>query len=86
MLLRDIHYKFITKYDCKEVIKSRCHHCGDIDLAGYLVNEVGPVPLVLDLRIAHDRFGVQLAQTDRGQFHFRPNPPHGCFCPVQKQG
>jgi hypothetical protein len=25
--------------------------------AGYLANAVGPVPLVLDLRIAHDRFG-----------------------------
>ncbi len=29
----------------------------DIELAGYLANAVGPVPLVLDLRIAHDRFG-----------------------------
>jgi hypothetical protein len=30
---------------------------GDIELAGYLVNETGPVPLVLDLGIAHERFG-----------------------------
>ena len=28
-----------------------------IELAGYLANEAAPVPLVLDLRIAHDRFG-----------------------------
>ena len=25
-------------------------------MAGYLANVAGPVPLVLDLRIAHDRF------------------------------
>ncbi len=29
----------------------------EIDQAGYLVNETGPVPLVLDLRIVHDRVG-----------------------------
>jgi hypothetical protein len=39
------------------VVKSRGQHCGDIELAGYLANEAGPVPLVLDLRIAHDRVG-----------------------------
>ena len=26
-------------------------------LAGYLANEAGPVPLVLDLRITHERVG-----------------------------
>ncbi len=30
---------------------------GDIDLAAYLATAAGPVPLVLDLRIAHDRWG-----------------------------
>jgi hypothetical protein len=39
------------------VIKNRGQHCGDIELTGYLANESGPVPLVLDLRIAHDRVG-----------------------------
>jgi hypothetical protein len=29
----------------------------DIQLAAYAANVAGPVPLVLDLRIAHDRFG-----------------------------
>jgi len=29
----------------------------DHDLFGYLVNTTGPVPLVLDLRIAYDRVG-----------------------------
>jgi hypothetical protein len=39
------------------VVKSRGQHYGDIELAGYLANEAGPVPLVMDLRIAHDRVG-----------------------------
>jgi hypothetical protein len=39
------------------VTKSRGRHCGDIELAAYFANAGGPVPLVLHLRIAHDRFG-----------------------------
>ena len=31
--------------------------CGDIELAAYLTDAAGPVPLVLDLRIAHKRWG-----------------------------
>jgi hypothetical protein len=45
------------KVKTQQVVKSRGQHCGDIELAGYLANEAGPVPLVLDLRIAHDRVG-----------------------------
>ncbi len=37
--------------------KSRGHRCGDIELAAYLSNAAGPVPLVPDLRIAHERWG-----------------------------
>jgi hypothetical protein len=41
--------------------RSRGQECGDIELAGYLTNVVGPVSLVvtlvLDLHITHDRFG-----------------------------
>jgi hypothetical protein len=37
------------------VVKSRGQHCGDIELVGYLANAAGPVPLVLDLRVAHNR-------------------------------
>jgi hypothetical protein len=40
------------KVKTQQVIKSRGPHCGDIELAGYLANAAGPVPLVLDLRIA----------------------------------
>ena len=45
------------KVKTQQVVKSRGQLCGDIELAGYLTNEVGPVPLVLDLRIPHDRVG-----------------------------
>ena len=42
---------FRTTHEVKtqQVIKSRGQHCGDIELAGYLANAAGPVPLVLDL-------------------------------------
>ena len=39
----------------QQVARSRGQHCGDIELAGDLANAAGPVPLVLDLRIAHAR-------------------------------
>jgi hypothetical protein len=41
----------------QQVDKSRGQYCGQIDLASYLANVTGPVPLFLDLRISHDRFG-----------------------------
>jgi hypothetical protein len=50
--------------------KSRAQHCGDIELAGYLANGSGPVPLVLDLRIAHDRFGSSSDPTLNGRLHY----------------
>jgi hypothetical protein len=39
------------------VVKNRGQDRGDIELVGYLANAAGPVPLVLDLRVAHDRVG-----------------------------
>jgi hypothetical protein len=55
------------------VVKSRGQHCGDIELAGYLANAAGQVPLVLDLRIAHDRFGSSSDPNLNGKLHY-PNP------------
>jgi hypothetical protein len=40
---------------------------------GYLDNPGGPVPLVLDLLIAHDRFGSSSDPTLNGTLHY-PNP------------
>ena len=61
------------KVKTQKVIKSRGQHCGDIKLAGYLANEAGPVPLVLDLRIAHDRFGSSSDPSLNGNLHYPNN-------------
>jgi hypothetical protein len=53
-------------------VKSRGQHCGDFELAGYLQNAVGTVPLVLDLRIAHERWGSSTDPTLNGHRHY-PN-------------
>ena len=52
---------------------SRGQHCGDIELAGYLANAAGPVPLVLDLRIAHDRYGSSSDPSLNGNLHYPNN-------------
>jgi hypothetical protein len=56
----------------QQVVKNRGQHCGDIELAGYLQNAVGTVPLVLDLRIAHERWGSSTDPTLNGHLHY-PN-------------
>jgi hypothetical protein len=67
---------FRTRHKVKtqQVVKSRGQPCGDIELAGYLVNATGPVPLVLDLRISHD--AEVLKSIDFRQIqHSRENVP-----------
>ena len=54
-------------------LKSRGQYCGDIELAGYLANESGPVPLVLDLRISHDRVGSSADPTLNGHLKYPHN-------------
>jgi hypothetical protein len=56
----------------EHVTKSRGRHCGDIQLAAYLANAVGPVPLVLDLHITHDRFGSSSDPSLNDNLHY-PN-------------
>jgi hypothetical protein len=76
----DIHYQFAdlfrrtNKVKTQQVVtvKNRGQYCGDIELAGYQVNAAGPVPLVLDLRIAHDRFGSSSNPNLNGKLHW-PN-------------
>ena len=41
----------------ERVVRRRGQRCGDIEITSYLANESDPVPLVMDLRIVHDRFG-----------------------------
>jgi hypothetical protein len=50
-------FRTTHKVKTQQKVKSRGQHCGDIELAGYLANATVPVPLVLDLRIVHDRVG-----------------------------
>jgi hypothetical protein len=56
----------------QQVVKNRGQHCGDIELGAYLANAAGLVPLVLDLRIAHDRFDISSDPTLNGRLHY-PN-------------
>ncbi len=55
------------------MVKSRGQYCGDIELAGYLAHEVGPVPLVVDLRIVHDRVGSSADPTVNGHLKYPNN-------------
>jgi hypothetical protein len=52
------------------VVKSRGQDCGDIELPGYLANAADPVPLVLDLRLTHDRFDSRSDPTLNGRLHY----------------
>ncbi len=63
---------FRTTYRVKtqQVARSRGQRCGDIELAAYLANAAGPVPLVLDLRIAHERFGSGSDPSINGHLHY----------------
>jgi hypothetical protein len=66
-------FRTTHKVKTQQVVKSRGQHCGDIELAGYLANEAGPVPLVLDLRIAHDRVGSSTDPTLNGHLKYPNN-------------
>ncbi len=66
-------FRTTHKVKTQQVIKSRGQHCGDIELPGYLSNVVDPVPLVLDLRITHDRFGSSSDPSLNGNLHYPNN-------------
>ena len=66
-------FRTTHKVKTQQVIKSRGHHCGDIELAGYLPNSTVPVPLVLDLRIDHNRFGSSSDPSLNGNLHYPNN-------------
>jgi hypothetical protein len=66
-------FRTTDKIKTQQVVKSRGQHCGDIDLAGYLANESGPVPLVMDLRIDHDRVGSSTDPTLNGHLRYPNN-------------
>ena len=53
--------------------KSRGQRCGDIKLVDYLTDDVGSVPLVLDLLIEHERWRSSLNPSLNVQLHY-PRP------------
>jgi hypothetical protein len=61
------------KVKTQQVVKTRGHHCGDVDLPGYLRNNTGPVPFVMDLHITHDRVGSSTDPTLNGQLRYPNN-------------
>ncbi len=65
-------FRTTHKVKTQQVTRSRGQRCGDIELTGYLANAVGPVPWVLDLHIAHDRFGSSSDPSINGHLHY-PN-------------
>ncbi len=65
-------FRTTHKVKTVQVAKRRGRHCGDIELTVYLPNATGPVPLVVDLRIAHDRFGSISDPSLNGHLHY-PN-------------
>jgi hypothetical protein len=67
---RLLHYTNSTR---NIVYRSSVFHCGDIELAGYLANAAGPVPLVLDLCVAHDRVGSSVDPTLNGHLGYHNN-------------
>jgi hypothetical protein len=66
-------FRTTHKVKTQKVVKSRGHHCGDIELAGYVANVSGPVPLLLDLRVAHDRVGSSADPALNGHLRYPNN-------------
>ena len=69
-------FRTTQKVKTQQVARSRGQQCGDIELAGYLANAAGPVPLVLDLLIAHERWGSSSDSSMNGHLHY-PNDVDG---------
>ena len=65
-------FRTTHKVKTQQVARNRGQRCGDIELTGYLANVTGPVPLVLDLHITHDRFGSRSDPSINGHLHY-PN-------------
>jgi hypothetical protein len=65
-------FRTTHKVKTQQLAKNRGQQCGDIQLSDYLANEAGPVPLVLDLHITHERFGSNSDPSLNGHVHY-PN-------------
>jgi hypothetical protein len=54
--LADLFHTTTTVLKTQQVARSRGMRCGDIELAVYLADAAGPINLVLDMCIAHERW------------------------------
>jgi hypothetical protein len=54
----------------QQVARSRGQRCGDIELAAYLADAAGPVSLVVDLCIKHERRGTTCNPVSNGNLHY----------------
>ncbi len=63
--------KYLT-YFAPRISRNRGQKCGDMEFPGYLTNATGPVSLVLDLPIVHDRWGSSSDPTLNGNLYY-PN-------------
>ena len=72
-------FRTTHKVKTQQVARSRGQRCGDIELAGYLTNTSGPVPLVLDLHITHERWGSISDPSINGHLHY-PNDFDRSLC------
>ncbi len=63
-------FRTTHKVKTQQEAKNRGQDCGDIEMVTYLVNVTGPVPLVLDLRVSHERFGRSSDPNLNGNLHY----------------
>jgi hypothetical protein len=66
-------FRTTHKVKTQQVIQRRGQYCGDIEVTAYLANEEDPVPLVLDLRITHDRVGSSTDPALNGHLKYPNN-------------
>jgi hypothetical protein len=65
-------FRTTHKVKTQQVAGIQGYRCGDIEWTGDLANAAGPLPLVLDLHIAHERFGSSSDPSINGHLHY-PN-------------
>jgi hypothetical protein len=66
-------FRTTHKVKTQQVVKNRGHHCGDIELGGYLSNVSDPVSLVLDLCVTHDRVASSVDPAVNGHLRYPNN-------------
>ncbi len=66
-------FRSTHKVKTQQVVIKWGQDCDDIELVGYLANATGSVPLVLDLRVVHDRVGSSADPALNGHLRYPNN-------------